>query len=253
MEQRRKIIIPVGGDPQATIPAPHFDAEATLSAQPVVPLKEQAEPPSYNDYMRQRSAGNSRAASQWKRSTLILIVLAAIGIGVASGLAIGFYESRGRADASVVAPPAASEVQQATTQPRPEPTQSQRAKQPEQETEAQVPAAPPEQEAKKNSSDEIQSADENQKEGREKNKQVARDNPKQPEERVPPAVERDRSADDPVADERDERRERRERRREERRRQREDDTIDPLNVPRNIKRAGQEINRIRDIFEGRQP
>jgi hypothetical protein len=250
MEQKRKIIIPVGGDPPSAIPAPHFDAEATLSAQPVVPLKEPAAPSPYNDYLKQRNA--RAAAAPWKRSTLILIVLAAIGVGVASGLAIGFYESRGKANAPAAAQPAASESQQAATQPRIEPTQSQPAKQTEPEPEAQLPAAPPEPEAQKDSSDETQSAAENQKEDREKNRQSARDNPKQTEERVPPPVVRDDPASDPVADEREARRERRERRREERRRQREDDNLDPLNVPRNIKRARQEINRIRDIFEGPQ-
>jgi type IV secretory pathway VirB10-like protein len=249
MEQRRKIIIPVGGDPQGTIPAPHFDAEATLSAQPVVPLKGSATPPSYNNYGRQGSGGSAqraaRASSPWKRSTLLLVILAAIGVGVASGLAIGFYESRGKVEAPVVGQPAASESQQPTTPQQPEPTQSTRAKQP--ETEARTPAETSDQQAQKNSDDE------NQKESRENvNQPVARDNRKQTEERVPPAVGRDKPTNDTVADERDDRRGRRGRSRDDRR-QREDDSTDPLNMPRNIKRARQEINRIRDIFEGRQP
>jgi hypothetical protein len=75
---------------------------------------------------------------------------------------------------------------------------------------------------------------------------------------------RDRRAPVPIFDERDEededarRAERRERRREERRderrrRREDDDDGGPVRVPRNVERARQEINRIRDIFEGRQP
>lgn len=252
MEERRKIIIQTGTEPDEALSTPHFDAEATLAARPVVPLAGPAVQPARNAY----SAPRAGASSSWKRSTLILIVLFAISIGVMSGLAIGFYQSRKKAPAAppVVTAPAVNEPQQATVQPQPEPKQSTRVpKQPEEEaaqpeTEAQTPVTLPDKETdKKDSTDETERND----------KRAARDDAKRDEEqRVPPAVVRQEPADDPIADERDERRARREerqRRREERRRQREENEDGPLNVPRPIERAQQQINRIRDIFEGRQP
>lgn len=267
MEQRRKIVVPTGTEADETLSTPHFvDDEATLLARPVVPLTEPVEPPPdvYAD-SRAAAAYAPRAvatASPWKRSTLILIILAAVGVGIASGLAIGLYQSRQKAPAApVAAQPVISEPQQqAATQT--EPVQSVRASQPEEqesepEQEAGVRAEPadeetPDRETKNNSADKTRSDD----------KQSARDNRKRDEERVPPTDVPDNSpADYSVDDEREERIERRERRREERRearraerrRQREEEGDAPLSVPRNVERARQEINRIRDIFEGRQP
>jgi hypothetical protein len=76
---------------------------------------------------------------------------------------------------------------------------------------------------------------------------------------TPPAVaEKRRDADDEAleANGDEARRAERQRRREERRerRRRERDLEEPAEFPRDIERAGREqINRIRDIFEGRQP
>lgn len=268
MEQRRKIIIPTGSDPDETLSTPHFDTEATLSARPVVPL---AEPGSRTPGMAYASAGQGAAykprqsvaaSSPWKRSTLILIVLAAVSVGVASGLAIGFYQTRTKAPAAnVTAQPNASEQQQqATVQPAPEPQQSTRAQQPEAvvapPAEVQLPDAPAEKAtkesatAKKSSDDDAQPDD----------KQASRSQSRRDEERDAPVIARDRRADDDdviIRDERDDRRARRERRREERReerrRERGDDAYDPQNIPRPVERVRQSINRIRDIFEGRQP
>lgn len=266
MEQRRKIIVPTGAETDETLSTPHFDAEATLSARPVVPLTEAVEPPARDIYSESHAAAYapSVASSSWKRSTLILIILAAVCVGIASGLAIGLYQSSRKAPAAqIVEQPSASEPQQqATTQPEPMQPVLVNQTEPEPEEEISVPTSDKETddaaetknstETKNNSSDD---------EPERANKPVARDNPKRDEERVPPTVVRDRQPDDVVRDERDERMERRERRREERReerraerrRQREESAGAPLEVPRNIERARQEINRIRDIFEGRQP
>lgn len=249
MEQRRKIIIQTGTEPDETLSTPHFDTEATLAARPVVPL---AGPAAQQAYPVPRAG----ASSSWKRPTLILIVLFAVSLGVVSGLAIGYYQSRRKAPAAqpVATAPTVDEPQQATVQPQPEPKQSTRAsEQPEEvvkpETEAQTPVTLPDKETvTKDSSDEAERND----------KRAARDDANRDEERrVPPVVVRQEPAEYPIEDEREERRsrreERRERRREERRRQREENEDSPLRVPRHIERAQQQINRIRDIFEGRQP
>jgi hypothetical protein len=268
MEQRRKIIVQTGTEADETLSTPHFvDDEATLLARPVVPLAEPVEPPP-DVYAESRAdaAYAPRAAAEvspWKRSTLILIILAAVGVGVASGLAIGLYQSRQKAPAAPVTMQPSVTEPQATTQPQSEPMQSVRVNQPEEQEEAEpeqeteIAAVPsdeetPERNTKDNSDDEARRED----------KQTARENRKRDEERDAPAVVPDNvPADYSGVDEREDRIERRERRREERRearraerrRQREEEGDAPLGVPRNVERARQEINRIRDIFEGRQP
>ena len=267
MEQRRKIVVPTGNEPEEPPSTPHFvDDEATLLARPVVPLAEPVEPPP-DVYVQPAAAASyaprAVAASPWKRSTLILIILAAVCVGVASGLAIGLYHSRRKAPAApVAAKPAVSEPQQTTAQPQTAPVQSARVSQPEEratepEQEAEVRPVVSDKEArdeeKKNNSDDDARADD---------KRVERDNRKRDEERVRPAtVPENAPADYSVMDEREDKIERRERRREERRearraerrRQREEEAEAPLDFPRSAERARQEINRIRDIFEGRQP
>ncbi|MBD0324924.1 MAG: hypothetical protein ICV68_00750 [Pyrinomonadaceae bacterium] len=268
MEQRRKIIIPTGADPEETLSTPHFDTEATLSARPVVPLAEPVALPPEDAYSVQQQVGAAyppappTASSPWKRSTLILIILAAVGLGIASGLAIGLYQSRTtKASAPVVAQPSASdETQQAARQPEPQLEQPPVVNEPETpqpEEEVQIPPAPPVEEPESEPADDAVDNDDD--------KQSSRENRKRDETRSTPPVDRDKPAVyDPDVIERDEREERRarreerrerrrEERREERRRQREQNEDDPLDVPRNIERARQEINRIRDIFEGRQP
>jgi hypothetical protein len=279
MEERRNIIIPTGSDAEETLSTPHFDTEATLTARPVVPLSEPPAPDEdvYAYTAAPASAVGPRAgASPWKRSTLVLIILAAVSLGVASGLAIGLYQTRRKAPATaapVAAQPPLSEPQAATAQPAPTLTprieqQPQEAAQGplqevEPETEAQPPAAPPVKETKSRTDEKVSSTDERDRNDR----QAARDNSKRVEadnarredaRRFPPRVERDDRADDSAGDyEREERRGRRERRREERRadrrRQREDNGDEAVGLPRPAERARQEINRIRDIFEGRQP
>ncbi len=265
MEQRRKIIVPTGVEADETLTTPHFDAEATLLARPVVPLPEPVEPPPdvYTPaHAAAQANGASSAPSLWKRSTLIMIILAAVCVGIASGLAIGLYQSRQKAPVAAStttttapAQPVVSEPQQAEAQPQAEARQSARVEQPaEEETEEDASADDEEtrgKEPKRRSDDDARDDDDD--------KPVARDNRKRDEERAaPPVVVRERPVEIPDIDEREEkRRERREQRREERRearrRQREENADGPVEFPRNVERARQEINRIRDIFEGRQP
>jgi hypothetical protein len=273
MEQRRKIIIPTGTEPEETLSTPHFDTEATLSARPVVPLAEPVALPPEDAYGVQPNGASytpavaaTATASPWKRSTLILIILAAVGLGIASGLAIGLYQSRTRASAPVVAQPSVSdETQQAARQPEPQleqpPVVSQPETQPPQE-EARIPDAPSVEDSERKPADDSDDDDDD----RQASRETRRRDDKRDETRPTPPVIRDRPVvEEPDIVERDDRRgrweerreERRERRREERRearrRQREQNEDNPLDVPRNVERARQEINRIRDIFEGRQP
>lgn len=233
MNERRKIIIQTGANPDEPLSSPHFDAEATLTARPVVPLSEQ------EAFQRQYGGYAGRAATPfWKRPALIaLIVLSAIGIGVAAGLAIGIYKSRQNAQAPIVsAPPSTVEnpkVVQTVEQPAPTP----------------LPPIPRVTVPEKPVETPVEPKDE---------ERAARNERKDKDEEVTPPVVRDKKRDkktddndDQVLDERQaERERRRDERRERRRRQREEEAID---VPRGIERAGKEVNRIREIFEGRQP
>jgi Tfp pilus assembly major pilin PilA len=268
MEQRRKIIVPTGVEADEELPTPHFDAEATLLARPVVPLTEPVEPPP-DIYPPARVAaarahGAPAASSPWKRSTLILIIVAAVCVGIASGLAIGLYQSRRQkapvaASTTTQAPaqPVVSEPQQqAAAQPEPEARQSARVEQPAEEDETQEDVSAASDDEEKREREPKRRADD---EARDEDKPVARDTRKRDEERsAPPVVVRERPSEIPDLDEREERRierreQRRAERREARRRQREENPDSPIEFPRNVERARQEINRIRDIFEGRQP
>lgn len=279
MEQRRKIIISTGSEGEETLSTPHFDTEATLAAKPVVPLTEPIEPPPtpQNAYAVPYAASYgpraaAAASTPWKRSTLILIILAAVSVGIASGLAIGLYQSRNKTSTPVVAQPsAATETQQTTSQIPAETTQLPQVKQPEQQPEPEETTAqnetvntPPIEETNNDSIEKARRDDsrsDEKEERRNNDKQAAREDSRRDEERAPARVVRERASDEPVIDEREDRIARRERRREERReerraerrRQREENGDSPLNFPRSAERARQEINRIRDIFEGRQP
>ena len=83
MEERRKIIIPTGVDPEETLSRRYFDTEATLAARPVVPLSDAAQAPA--------SAVKPARARRW---LLPAAIAAAVAVGVAAGLAIGVYRYR---------------------------------------------------------------------------------------------------------------------------------------------------------------
>jgi type IV secretory pathway VirB10-like protein len=224
--ERRKIIIPTGAQPDEPLPTPHFDAEATLTARRVVPLSEQ-------DTSRRQHGGYAKGAAKpfWKRPALLaLIVLVAIGLGVAAGFAISMYRNRQTAQTPAAsAPPATVENAKAG-----QPTVEQPAQTPTPQARVVVPEKPAETPAEQKDDDD--------------------------QEVVPPVVrgnkhdqKNDNDDDAQAPDEKQaERERRREERREARRRQREGN--DPLDVRGQINRAGRQIsNRIREIFEGRQP
>ena len=239
MNERRKIIIQTGNETDDPLSTPHFDTEATLTARPVVPLAEGAAVQGYGP--RRLRTGKS-----WSPWLLVLIVTGAVSLGVATGLGIGFYKNR-----QATAPPVANEASapapdinagKTVELPAPTPTP-----QPAQEEEAR--ASVPEEIAEEPS---VQPKDE-------KAERAARDERDNDGGKVTPPVapEKRREADDEVLEGDDEaRRAERQRRREERRerRRRERELELPAEFPRDIERAGREqINRIRDIFEGREP
>ncbi|HEX8890608.1 MAG TPA: hypothetical protein VF779_15760, partial [Pyrinomonadaceae bacterium] len=74
MAERSRIIIPTDAQGNEGLPAPHFDAEATLTARPVVPLSEQqTQHPHHGGY-----AAPGVAKPFWRRPAIIaLLVLVA--------------------------------------------------------------------------------------------------------------------------------------------------------------------------------
>lgn len=128
MEQRRRIIITTGNEPEGALPTPHFDAEATLLARPVVPLT-----PDAVESARGTHAGAAKKPLARRFPLLALIVLVALGVGVAGGLAIGLYQNRRKTEPAVAAQP-----------PTVAPTVNPRVTKPAQEvSRAQPPSAPP--------------------------------------------------------------------------------------------------------------
>jgi hypothetical protein len=249
MAERRKIVIETGASTDEPLPTPHFDAEATLTARPVVPLTDQEiHQAPYGNY-----AARATAKPFWKRPGLLaLIVLVAVGIGVAAGLTIGLYRNRGVADAPVASTPSSTvddgtaDVVPTVEQPEPTPTEQAR---------AVVPDEPEETPADEPKVEERERAIRNERKDDDDDDEVRR-----PVEAKPPVVREKKPTkidEYVIEDGRDERRaekeqrreERRAERRERRRRGREDD----VNIPRGIQRAGREVDRIREIFEGRQP
>lgn len=242
MAEIKKIIIPTGASPDESLPTPHFDAEATLTARPVIPLSEQ-------EKLRMQHGGYRAGVEKpfWKRPMLLaLVVLAAVGVGVAAGLAIGIYRNRSVVQTPVASAPP-STVENATVeqpvveQPVPAPTRQARAEV--QETAVETPAEP--------------KAEERERPVRSDERTVRNERKSDDNEVAPPVVrekKRDRKADDDddqVLNDRQAERERRRDDRRERRGRRGRDEENAMDIPRQVERAGR--NRIREIFEGRQP
>ena len=233
MAERRKIIIPIRQNPDEPLGAPHFDAEATQTAQRVVPLSDEEA-----RLLRQGYAMRAQKPF-WKRPAVIaLVVLVAAGIGVAAGFAIGMYRNRNAAQTPVVnvQPSPTESTNQIAEQPTPVPSPQAHTSVPEKPSESPTPAEPKTEERAPTARNETKNSN---------------------DEETPPATsdkkrngkdENDNAASD---DKQAERERRREARRAERRR--EQDEENPIDVPRQMERARQQVNRIREIFEGKQP
>ncbi|MDT4896533.1 MAG: hypothetical protein QOH25_1610 [Acidobacteriota bacterium] len=244
MAERRKIIIQTGEGTDEPLPTPHFDAEATLTARPVVPLTEQeTHRMPYGDY-----AGRAQKPF-WKRPALLVaIVLAAIGVGVAAGLAIGVYRNRNAPETPVATAPTPA-VENTNlgqkVEPVPMPTQERVATVTEQPEED--PAVEPKEEERERTTARNERKDND-------------DDVSHPVVAKPPVV-RDKKPikvdeyiiEDGRAERQAEKEQRREERRAERRERRRRQDDEAISIPRGVERAGREVNRIREIFEGRQP
>ncbi len=221
MEQKRRIVIPLGGaseeavpardyDGGATVRAPLFDEEATISARPVVPLTE-------------ASTGTYR-----RFPLLALVVILAISAGVAGGFAIGVYRSRlNRTAATTTAATTASS--DATAQSLPVIASGKSSESRSRITEAGNAAT----------------------ERTVRDSKPSKDN----EQIIPPVEVRERAKEKrevAIKIKDDAERESKRQKKEQRRRARANDERDP-DLDQQVERAGREVNRIRDIFEGQRP
>jgi hypothetical protein len=123
MKDKNRIIIPTGHEPEEGLETPHFDAEETLlAARPVVPLTEEAR----ETAERVRAEEFSSRPVTRRMPILALIIIAAVSVGLASGLAIGLYQGRQKTAAAPVAAQSPSTVDtQFKQKPAPETTQPQ--------------------------------------------------------------------------------------------------------------------------------
>ena len=250
MEQKRKIVVPLSSEPET----PHFDAEETLlSARPVVPL-------AGGETRRAAHRNGPAARGPFYRSLpfLALIVVAAIGIGTLGGLGIARYQYEQRGASSVATQPVpapAADTRTTATVRTPDVTAQPQApsvpevriedKSAETETAAEDSAekAPA---SRTKVSDEVE---DKRAEGKKEDKKENKREDKRREDDVqtlpPPSRDRGRTYennDDDIPP--------RAQRRERRQRDRNSDGI--TDVPRQIERVDEQINRIREIFEGRQ-
>jgi hypothetical protein len=102
------------GDPDATVVSPFFDDDATVVAQPVVPLDDRAVTEGVGTYVGTGTAPPAYERA-WKHRThmMVALVLAALALGtVAGAVGVRIYQNRARADR-----PAESEQTQTATAP----------------------------------------------------------------------------------------------------------------------------------------
>jgi hypothetical protein len=85
MEERRKITIPINSEDEPGSPRSFFNTEATRTARPVVPIPATGSPDA-------KLAGLARPARRWPLA--VGIVLAAAAVGIAAGLGISVYQNR---------------------------------------------------------------------------------------------------------------------------------------------------------------
>jgi hypothetical protein len=232
MEEKRRIVIPIGAKPET----PQFDAEETLmSARPVVPLS------------AGETAGGAKARPSFYRSFpfLALIVIAATAVGLAGGLGIARYRyQQGNTAAAPVA-----------TQPIPPPTDTRTATvtPPKENTREGEPESPqlPDVKLGEKTGDDPQAKDDEAGKSQDVTKapedsaEKGSNGAKADDRTTKPGARNRNRGDDTAEDEDRPTASRRERRQQD---NRNDDTLD---VPRQIERASERINRIREIFEGR--
>ena len=253
MEEKDKIVISTGHEPEEGLETPHFDAEETLlAARPVVPLTEEAiEAWHSSSSVRAEVAAPPLAK---RIPMLALVIIAAVSVGLASGLAIGLYQGRQKtASATAQSSSATTTVEPRLKQkPSEEPGKTQL---PSVQTVADgnTPTEPvvvaqsesgeivvPEEVPETKANPEIPDIPKPERE--------AATDKKTPDERPapPPDTKRKKAKDERVDDDGDKKPKMWRRRK----------AVEPYrddNVPQRVQRTGQELNRIREIFEGARP
>lgn len=245
--------MPLTNEPNASLASPHFNEEATvLSARPVVPLA------SSGNY----AATNAPLAKRFL--PLALIVAAAVGLGIAGGLALSRRHSNPMEakSAAVVGDEPASAATEASNPLVQSTATSARAKTLKPETQTTTTSghsndSPPVRAAAATPAATASTTT------HDKHKQ-ANVEPASPPQQIslPPAAARNKRAQEvPAPDESDARNrddearaERRAARAEHRRAQAaQPNAATPPPLPRAVDRATQQLNRIKDIFEGPKP
>jgi len=249
MKEKNRIIIPTGHEPEEELESPHFDAEETLlSARPVIPLTKEA------IEVAQSSRAELEAMPPTRRIPILaLIIIAAVSVGLASGLAIGLYEGRQQ-----TATPVAAERTSTTTvdtqfkqKPAGETTKPQlpsvqtvadTEQRPTGPTALSQPEGDPMVEGSPETSSNPEASDEPQPERRAAPDKKSGDEKQSP----PPAPARKKPQTVRDDDDGGGKKLKLPRRR---------PAVeqDPYDVPRTVERANRELNRIRDIFEGPRP
>jgi type IV secretory pathway VirB10-like protein len=230
MEQRKKIVIPLGESSKegggATVRASFFDEEATMGARPVVPIVEASTPQPRH------------------LPLLALVVILAVSAGLAGGFAIGLYKSR--QNKAGAAAPAVATTTATTEQAAQTPAQAQL---PATIASEKSPAPQPRTVTAENAPAERAARDESPK--RDEDKVSA---PVMVRERAEEKRDRDeRDREDRIIAREEERESRRQQRQERRRRAREREEADNGDIDRQVERGTRELNRIREIFEGQRP
>ncbi|MGB9178100.1 MAG: hypothetical protein WCB68_02550 [Pyrinomonadaceae bacterium] len=247
MEQRRKIVIQTGTEP---IEEPHFDAEATLSARPVVPLAESAVRESYESVQPYAVPVSSiTRRSPW---LLALLIAAAALAGAAGALAIDYLRSREPKEATVTAQPSATTA--TVAQPVAKPAEELKASD-KVSKDAQPPVVnsvdekAPEKTAPVSTANAIEKKPEPESQPK-ASAATPKEEPsrKETKETAKSAKPRDKSEDERADNERERKQQRREQRR-----ARIVDEYKPEDLPAGNRRAKEGVTRIRDIFEGRRP
>jgi hypothetical protein len=261
MAERRKILIPTGAEDSGPLETPHFDTEAARAARPVVPLASpsgELEPLPQSVHFTQSEPVRRGRVSPW---LLALVILAAMSVGAAGALALDYYRNHKHDEAQAAIQPSDAAI----------PTDAHPVQTPplEENHNTASPAAPASINTKKDEQSPSPASNASTAAAVVKTEKspepVAR--PKSPATQPERSAREERKQDErPQPDAREARREKqREAMNEEgpddpdprrpgrRQRHPRDPEIRPEDVPPQLKRANQELHRIREIFEGPRP
>ncbi|MBA3767347.1 MAG: hypothetical protein H0W99_10230 [Acidobacteria bacterium] len=223
MEQKRKIVIQVSGASEEAVPARDYDGGATVRA----PLFDEEATMGARPVVPLTEA-STRPSRRFP--LLALVVILAISAGVAGGFAIGVYRSRlNRAAATTTA---ATTVSTDATAPA-----------------EQLPVIASEKSSESRSR--ATEAGNAPTERTVRNSKPAKDD----EQIIPPVEVRERAREKretTIKIKDDDEREGKRQKKEQRRRARANDERD-ADLNQQVERAGREVNRIREIFEGQRP